>query len=589
MAARYVAFAVVIAALLASGLWVLVNREIQRRRGARGCGVLVFPPSGTTFAAEIGAPWPSISPDGRQLAFVALAANGESQLWLRPIRSASSQALAGTESAARPFWSPDSRSLGFFADGKIKRLDLATGTVQNICDAAYLGGMSATWGAGDVIIFTHVGGVFRVAASGGAPVLAFPDKGTESDRNQLQNPSFLPDGRRFVFVRMRSRSEDDEICVAALDTKEEQCIAKVASPARYTAPGYLLLVRDGALRLQRFDADRLALSGEAIPVTTSPVRVSPVYRPPPFSIAANALAFHPGSAAAQLVWRNRTGATISSVGDLGDYGAWSVSADGRWVAATRTDVRTGNVDIWLNDQRRGAWSRFTFDDGDRQWPAVLARWLADCVCLGAAAAPEGLYIKPTSGAGSERRLPRLEGNEMGPRDWSPDGRLILFGIYSSKSSWDIGVVAATGDSPPKLVIQSQHGERGGRFSPDMKWIAYDSTESGRREVWIQPYPPTGDRWQVTTTGGIDPHWRDDGRELLYVAADGMLAAVAISPGTAPQVGATTPLFQTLRREGAGGFGMSADGRRFLLAMPASGADVTPITVRLNWRSAIEQR
>ena len=266
-----------------------------------------------------------------------------------------------------------------------------------------------------------------------------------------------------------------------------------------------------------------------------------------------------------------------------------MSADGRWVAATRTDVRTGNVDIWLNDQRRGAWSRFTFDDGADNGPLFSPDGSQIVYASARAAGPGGIYIKPTSGAGSERRLPRFGGNEMGPRDWSPDGRLILFGIFSSKNSWDIGVVAATGDSPPKLVIQSQHGERGGRFSPDMKWIAYDSTESGRREVWIQPYPPTGDRWQVTTTGGIDPHWRDDGRELLYVAADGMLAAVAISPGTAPQVGATTPLFQTLSREGAGGFEMSADGRRFLLAMPASGADVTPITVRLNWRSAIEQR
>jgi len=201
----------------------------------------------------------------------------------------------------------------------------------------------------------------------------------------------------------------------------------------------------------------------------------------------------------------------------------------------------------------------------------------------------GFYVKPTNAGGSERLLATFDGGDVSPQDWSSDGRLILYGAYSSRTSWDIGVVSSDGSGSPKLVIHSQHGERSGRFSPDAKWIAYDSTESGRREIWVQPYPPRGDRWQVSTTGGASPRWREDGKELYYIGGDGMLMAAHMDLGAVPVAGPARPLFQTLRREGAAAVTPSRDGQRFLMGMPPSGLDVTPITVRLNWRGPIEQR
>ena len=177
----------------------------------------VYPPPGTMFPIDLGAPWPSLSPDGRQLAFVAMTSQGVAQLWVRPINSATPEALAGSEGAARPFWSPDSRSLGFFADGKIKRIEFPNGAVQIVCDVPYLGGMSATWGADNVIVFVHVGGLFRVSAMGGKPDLALPNLDTPGGRNQRNTPSFLPDGRHFLFVTYRAKQEDREICIGSLE------------------------------------------------------------------------------------------------------------------------------------------------------------------------------------------------------------------------------------------------------------------------------------------------------------------------------------------------------------------------------------
>ena len=263
------------------------------------------------------------------------------------------------------------------------------------------------------------------------------------------------------------------------------------------------------------------------------------------------------------------------VGELGDYVSWSASVDERWVANSRTDPRVGNVDIWLKDKNRSAWSRFTFDAAAESHPVFSPD--GSRIAFGSTrAGVPGIYVKPTTAAGSEQSLAMFDAREIGAQDWSADGRLILYSAYNEKSSWDLGVVAADGRTPATLVIQSQHGERGGTFSPDVKWIAYDSTESGRREVWIQPFPPTGDRWQVSTTGGISPQWRRDGRELFYIAADGMLTAVSVAPGPVPGIGAATPLFQTLVQEGAAGFLVSSDCRRFLMTVPPPYADVTPI-------------
>jgi eukaryotic-like serine/threonine-protein kinase len=549
----------------------------------------VPPPPGTSFPLEIGAPWPSISPDGRQLAFVAVTSNGTQQIWLRPLDTDVARPLAGTEGAARPFWSPDNRAVGFFADGKIKRVDLVNGSPQVVCDAPYLGGMSATWGSQGVIAFTHVGGIFRVPASGGSPQRVLTDVADSTRRDSPHNPSFLPDGRHFVYVVQRTSREEDEICVASIDPGGPRCVLKVSSPARYAEPGYLLFVRDGALRLQTFNADRFELTGESMPVASTDVNVEPVYRPPPFSISARALAYHPGTGASRFAWMDRNGLIISTVGERGDIGA-AVSRDGTRIIVSRSDRQNaGNIDLWTRDSDSGTWTRFTFDPAPESVP-VFSPDGTQAVYATRRGGTTELWAKATSGLATPQRLPAFPGtSEASPADWSSDGKFILVGVYSPATSWDIGRVPVNGAGQPELLLNSPAGERDGKLSPDLRWIAYDSTESGRREIWIQPLPPNGIRFQVSNGGGTAPRWRADGRELFYIAADGKLMAVPVAPGQTPKFGAAVALFQTLQREGGGTYTPSADGQRFLINAPLGPAETDPISVVVNWRSAIGKR
>ena len=543
----------------------------------------VLPPAGTFFPLEVGAPWPSISPDGRQLAFVAITADGVQQLWIRPLDSATARPLGGTEGAARPFWSPGSDAVGFFADGKIKTVVLPNGVPQIVCDAPYLGGMSATWGKG-VILFVHVGGIFRVPAMGGRPELVLPDVASGDNRNSPQNPSFLPDGRQFLYVTQRSKVEDDEICVGSLDSSATHCVARISSPARYADPGYVLYLRDGALRLQRFALDSLAFSGESIPVAASYVNGGPVYRPPPFSIAPRAMAYRAGIGLSRSTWVDRAGRVVAEVGATGDSGA--VSADGSRVVVSRTDPQSpGNVDLWMRNSG-GLWSRFTFDPAPETSP-VFSPDASQVVFARARGGNTEFWVKPATGLGSEQRLLSLPPNTEGsPHDWSADGKWILYGTYSPSTGWDIGRIPASGSGQAELLIHSRSSERDGVLSPDMHLIAYDSTESGRREVWVEPMPPNGSRWPVSNGGGTNARWRGDGRELFYASADGTVVAVPVAPGPIPAVGAPVRLFRTMRRDGGGLFNVSRNGERFLVSAPPTLAETDPITVIVNWASVL---
>jgi serine/threonine protein kinase len=580
--------ALIVGGVAGALITIRVANPVSTIDSVESIALSVPPPPGTSFPIEIGAPWPSISPDGRQLAFVAVTATGTQQIWIRPLETDVARPVAGTEGAARPFWSPDSRSVGFFADGKIKRVDLPNGTPQIVCDAPYLGGMSATWGSQGVIAFTHVGGVFRVPSSGGSPQRVLQDVADGTRRDSPQNPSFLPDGRHFVYVVQRTNREDDEICVASIDSGNPRCFLKLSSSVRYAEPGYLLFVRDGVLRLQTFSADRFELAGESISVASTYVNVEPVYRPPPFSISARTLAYHPGAGASRLAWVDRSGRIASTVGDRGDTGA-AVSRDGTRIIVSRSDRQhAGNTDLWMRDADSDAWTRFTFDPAPETGPIFSPDGTRVVYATRRGGATE-LWMKATSGLATPQRVSAFPGDlEVSPADWSSDGQFILVGVYSPATSWDIGRIPVSGTGQPELLLKSPAGERDGKLSPDMHWIAYDSTESGRREIWIQPLPPNGSRWQVSNGGGTVARWRADGRELFYIAADGKLTAVPVSPGETPKFGAAIALFQTLQREG-GAYTPSADGQRFLINAPLGPAEADPISVIVNWRSAIAKR
>jgi Tol biopolymer transport system component len=342
------------------------------------------------------------------------------------------------------------------------------------------------------------------------------------------------------------------------------------------------------LRAQAFDPGRQQLSGETFPVAAAQIVTEPVWRPPAFSVSDNGvLAYHPGAEETQLVWFDRSGARLGTIGPIDEYGNPGLSSDERRIVFSRRDQQSDNLDLWQYDLGRSATSRFTFDPAEEH-NAVFSPDGQRVVFASDRPESPAIYQKATSGAGPEDRLV-TSNTTLNPVDWSSDGRFILYQQIDSKTSWDLFAVSLSGDRRPLPVVQTEHGEREGRFSPDVRWIAYDSTESGRRDVWIQPFPPTGSKWQISTAGGFSPRWRGDGKELYYVAADGKLMSVAISAGSTLEFDAPKPLFQTMFREGAyGSYAVSRDGQRFLLNVPPAPADVTPITVVVNWTAALRQ-
>jgi len=557
-------------ALVAGGLWSERSSSPQPL-----VSVAIFPPAGTTFAAN--GPWPRVSPDGQKLVFVAVSLKGQQQLWLRRLDSTTARAIQGTDGAIRPFWAPDSNSIGFFANGQVRRVDLDTGATRTLADAAYTGGLSGSWGR-DVILISALGGIYRVPVTGGP--LALVIKGS-SGRTPI-GPAFLPDGQRFVYTAELKETQY-QACVGSLDSDRVSCVATVDSTVTYAAPGYLVFVGEGSLlRALRFDAQTLTVSGEPFSVGDGPINPGVPYLPPAFSSSANGvMAYHSGSdEAPSLVWFDRQGNPLDDPRVSGSRP--SLSPDDRWVIVQRESEQNPNRDLWLYDRTRRRETRFTFDQGDEGWP----RFSPDgrrVVFVSISNGQSRFYQKPVEGDTTETLVADLAGSSP---DWSSDGRFMLFQSSSPNRGFDVWALPLSGDRKPFVVVGSEHGEREGRFSPDGRWIAYDSTESGRREVWIQPFP-TGSKWQVSTEGGVSPQWRRDGKELFYVAADGTLTAVAITLAQPPQWEKPQGLFRTIYQGGVyASYAMTADGQRFLVGAPLPVEQVQPIVMDVNWTARL---
>lgn len=528
----------------------------------------------------------ALSPDGTALVFVA-GAGADAQLWLRRLDQTTARPLEGTSGATLPFWSPDSRSVAFFAAGKLKRVSAAGGMPQVVADAP--NGQGGTWSRDDVILFGGAyKGLRRVAATGGATAAVTTLKAGEADH---RFPEFLPDGRHFLFF-VQSSPELQGTYFGSLDAPMPRRLMSTDHQANYVAPGYLLTVQAGVLLATRFDADSGALLGPPIPVAQD-LGSDEQANHSAFSASTTGLLAHRsiGLIRRQLVWFDRRGVRGGSLGSSGDLYNPQLAPDGRHVAVVRNDQ--GNQDIWLVDTSTGAESRFTFDagiDGAAAWSPDGSRVVFGSNRNGAF----DLFEKPASGARDEKPLHASSRNKA-PADWSANGVLLFDSQDTTKGSgrWELWALPLNGDKEPFPFLQEKFDVGGGQFSPDGRWVAYLSNESGHSEIFVRSFPGRGGQRQVSVGGGNHPRWRHDGKELFYIAPDRRLMAVAIRStptGQALDVAVPVPLFTTAIDDSGRAkpqYVVDRSGQRFLMSVPAD-ASASPITIVQNWMAGLKK-
>jgi serine/threonine protein kinase len=529
---------------------------------------------------------PVISPDGRSLVFV-VASEGKRLLYVRPLGQLEAQPMAGTDDAGFPFWSPDSRYIGFFSNNKLKKIEATGGPVQTLCDAP--SGAGGTWNSdGVILIGLDIKGIGRVPAAGGTLVRVLS---LDESRKELAQawPVFLPDGNHFLYQSWNGRSDSSAIFVAALDGRDRKLLLNADSNPLYASPGYLLFARNATLTAQSLDVRKLELTGEPFPVAEQiAYNNSNSYSNASVSADGTLAYLSGGVPNRQLIWFDRSGKQLESVGPPGEINDIVLSRDGKRIAIQRSVG--GNFNIWLMDLARGVPSRFTFEARTDDNPV----WSPDgnfvAFSSGAAgAALFDLYRKPSSGLGNPELLFKSDSTKE-PTDWSSDGRFILFNQYGGQTGSDVCVLPLFGDGKPYPLLNSEFDENAAFFSPDGHWFAYTSNETGRLEVYIQTFPQTGGKWLVSNGGGAQPHWRGDGKELFYVAPDKTLMSVEIKTGSAVELGAPKPLFVTKVRSYAAPnrYVVAPDGQKFLINAPAGDATVAPITVVVNWASGLKK-
>lgn len=564
------------------------NRKAEKPRVIRSA-ITPMPNSSFIFGASSAYGF-ALSPDGRRLAFVAEGAGTRAMLWVRPLDSLEAQPLAGTQGAAAPFWSPDSQFVGFFADGKLKKIEATGGAPLSLCDApAPRGG---TWNQDGVILFSPTlnAPLYRVAASGGT---ATPVTTLDSSKGEVTHrwQQFLPDGRHFLYLAgapLGLRQSSNAILVGALDSKDSKVLIHTHANAMY-ASGYILFLRQTTLMAQAFDAKRLELTGDASPLAET-VQEDEISLRGIFSVSQNGiLTFQQGTGNAnrKLIWVDRSGKQVGEVPGEDAYRNPRISPDGKELLYTLT---SSPFDIWSYDLARGVKTRLTFGSGSLQanvdavWSPHGKRIAYSCTRDGKSSICE----KSADGSGSEQIL--LEGTDsvQRPQDWSPDGQFLAF-YRASQGTAAISVLPLTGASKPYPVLQSQFYTVRAAFSPDGKWLAYCSNESGNLNVYIVPFPGPGGKWQVSSGGGDYPRWRRDGRELYYLALDSRIMATEVkASGSSFVIGTVRPLFRTRAYLSTiGAYDVTADGQRFIIAYEPEQLNAA-ITLVENWDAELKK-
>jgi eukaryotic-like serine/threonine-protein kinase len=570
----------------------------------------VYPPEGMAFAAHTVATVPTpqfaLSPDGRSIAFVAEAPARRPAIWVRSWDEVDARVLPGTDDASEPFWSPDSLWVGFFdGQSRLKKVPASGGPVQTIADGA-TDPRGGSWGPDDTILFgTGYSGVYRVAAMGGVPQ-PVTDLDLSRQEGSHRWPQFLPDGRHFLFTVRSGMSSQRGVYVSALDDKTRRLLIRSDGNARYAPPGYLLSLDEDTLLAQSFDHERLELEGEAVPIAPRVGRNS--RGDGAFSSShAGTLAYAGASLRlGRLTWFDRSGTRLAVVGPDGehDYADFRLSPDETRVAASLVSPTLGVPDIWLFDLVRGGEQQFTFGPGVNAAPV----WSPDGGRIVFRTNRKGvleLFQKSAGAGGSDEpllpedilRTMEARAREVGAStsnltvsDWSRDGQYVAVATGLPADLW----LLPTAD-PAKLsvVVRSPANQMHANFSPDVRFIAYSSNESGRYEVYAEPLPTSDLKIPISTNGGYEPRWRADGKEIYYLSEDRRLMAVAVtSAGGATPFGVPRPLFQTDVHPGVNmlrtHYVPSLDGTRFLVDTRSHETTNVPITVVLNWIAALQR-
>ncbi len=554
----------------------------------------VLPPADGEFSSSFSNPLPlAISPDGTTLVFRARKGEGADRLWVRTLASAQARELAGTEGASAPFFSPDGRSVGFFARSKLMRVDVAGGPVIALADVRDPRGGS--WGRNGVILFAPdaFAPIYRISADGGAAT-AVTAMDTTVDETTHRYPAFLPDGERFLYLARRSGSgagRDPTIFAGSLKSLERKRVLAGASNVA-VASGQLLFVRGGILMAQPFDAGRLATSGPAVPLVED-LRWDERFSRGAFAVSHNGLlAYMRGRARTntQLAWLDRAGNLVARIGEPTSYtfgGQPEVSPDGTLAAIAVLNEEQGRSDVFVVDLATGRRRRLTMDESDHP----QATWLpGDRLITLDHLKGSAHVVRALSGAIQDTLLTRRGWHS--PIDASADGRYYI--------TWcsDIGVadglfaVPVQGTHTPIPITGAAGLPSSGQFSPDGRFVAFQATESGRSEVFVLPFPSTGQRWQVSQAGGVEPRWNRNGRELFFFDPENRLMAAEVSSSTSSlgfQVGDIRALFQFHGSGGTPRYDVSADGSRFLVTMPPAGPGDPPVTIVTDWITRLRKR
>jgi eukaryotic-like serine/threonine-protein kinase len=532
---------------------------------------------------------PSISPDGRYVVLRVNTEDGKELLWMRALGSFEARPLVGTDGGFQPFWSPDSRAVGFFAQGKLKWIDVSGGSVQTVCDAPSISG--GAWSHDGTIIFWRgvASGLYRVPATGGTPIQLTT---VDASRNEIDHlwPYFLPDGRHFLFLARNAQPENSAIYVGTLDSKETTRLLQAHSSMAYASPGYLLFVRESTLMAQGFDADTLQLKGDAFPVAEHTVRNSISGRAM-FSVSENGvLVFRAGGGMTnnQLVWFDRSGKQLSVLTPPGTYNAPALSPDEKKVAVSRLDLQTGTPsDIWVIDLERGTQIRLTTDPASDSFPS----WSPNGDHVTFVSTRNGvtsIFQKLSNAASPEEPLVSSAELKYNPQ-WSPDGQSIIYSQLNPKTYLDLYLLSLAGEKKSTTWLQTDFIEGQPRLSPNGRWIAYISNETEQFQVYVDSFPATGAKVAISIGGGSQPQWRADGRELYYYAPDRKLMAVEVNgDGPTFKVGATRSLFEIRVSSidqsfpGNGYYTVTHDGKRFLVSSLPEAPERQQINVIVNW-------